>query len=347
MKCLLAAGAAALAVACGARADEPDASIQTPGFALPFSSQASPQARAIAAKVMAIKPPEFGDDIAAARAFWGRYNDDRLAEMRRAFHVRIEHRTLGGVGVDVVTPAAGVAPRNRSRVLINIHGGAFMWGAGSGALVEAIPIAATGRIEVVTVDYRLAPEHVFPAASEDVAALYKALLGRYKSGSIGIYGCSAGGVITAQSVAWFQTHNLPRPGAIATMCGTGSGFSGDSMFLAPAANGQPVPPPAAASLRGIPGAYMAGTALSDPLAYPDASDAVLRRFPPTLLLAGGRDFSASALTAMHRRLAGLDVPSDLYVFDGLWHAFFVWPDMPESHEAYRLIAGFFDRWLAR
>lgn len=348
MKTLLAACAAVLALACGARADEPEnVSVQAPSFTLPFSSYASPQARAIAAQVLAIKPPQFGNDVTAARAFWGRYNDERLAEMQRDFQVRIEHRTLGGVGVDIVTPAAGIAPKNRNRVLINIHGGAFMWGAGSGALVEAIPIAATGRIEVVTVDYRLAPEHVFPAASEDVAAVYRALLGRYQPRRIGIYGCSAGGVITAQSVAWFQTHGLPGPGAIATMCGTGSGFSGDSLFLAAAATGQPVPPASAAAMQGIPGAYMGKAALTDPMAYPDASDAVLRRFPPTLLLAGGRDFSASALTAMHRRLAGVGVRSDLYLFDGMWHAFFVWPDMPESREAYRLITDFFDRWLAR
>ena len=92
---------------------------------------------------------------------------------------------------------------------------------------------------------------------------------------------------------------------------------------------------------------MATARLDDPLAYPEASDAVLKRFPPTLLIAGGRDFSASTLTYMHRRLASLGVPSELYLFDGLWHAFFVWPDMPESREAYRLIWSFFDRRLAR
>jgi acetyl esterase/lipase len=342
----LAASAAALALAGGGHAEQPKAAaLQVPAFSLPFSSEASPQARAIAAKVFALKPPEFGNDIAAARAYWGRYNDERLGEMRQDFQVKIEHQTLGGVGVEVVTPVAGIAANNRNRVLINVHGGGFMWGAGSGALVEAIPIAATGRIEVVAIDYRLAPEHVFPAASEDVAAVYKALLGHHRAESIGIYGCSAGGVITAQAVAWFQTHHLPRPGAIATMCGTGEGIGGDSLFLAAAATGQPVPPPSTASLRGVPGPYMAHAALSDPMAYPD--DAVLRRFPPTLLLAGGRDFMASSLTDMHRRLAAQGVPSELFLFDGLWHAFFVWPDMPESHEAYRLITGFFDRQLAQ
>jgi acetyl esterase/lipase len=92
---------------------------------------------------------------------------------------------------------------------------------------------------------------------------------------------------------------------------------------------------------------MAQASLTDPLANPEGADAVLKRFPPTLLIAGGRDFSASALTHMHRRLAGLGVRSDLYLFDGLWHAFFVWPDMPESREAYQLIWSFFDRNLAR
>ena len=70
-------------------------------------------------------------------------------------------------------------------------------------------------------------------------------------------------------------------------------------------------------------------------------------FPPTLLLAGGRDFAASALTLAHRRLTRAGVASELFLFDGLPHAFFVWPDMPESAEAYRIVAVFFDRHLGR
>ncbi|WP_260583064.1 alpha/beta hydrolase [Sphingopyxis sp. PET50] len=85
----------------------------------------------------------------------------------------------------------------------------------------------------------------------------------------------------------------------------------------------------------------------DGAAYPLTSEAETKAMPPTLLLAGGRDFAVSALTLAHRRLAAAGVDSELYLFDGLPHAFFVWPDMPESMEAYRLISSFFDRHLGR
>ena len=55
----------------------------------------------------------------------------------------------------------------------------------------------------------------------------------------------------------------------------------------------------------------------------------------------------ATLTFAHRRLAAAGVESELHLFDGLPHAFFVWPDMPESTEAYGLIASFFDRHLGR
>lgn len=318
--------------------------LQVPRMTLPPSSLLSAEAKRVIVRQQAIRPPDFGTDIAAARAYWGRYNDDRLIEMRRLFKTVARRETMGGVTVDVVTPAAGVTARNRHRVLINVHGGAFMWGSGSGALVEAIPIAATMGVTVVTVDYRLAPEHRYPAASQDVAAVYAALLKRYLPANIAIFGCSAGGVITAQSVAWFQREGLPRPGAIGTFCGTGGAYGGDSAYLSdPLTAGKSMPAgPLPSTLSS---AYMAGVAANDIVAYPLTSDAMLRAFPPTLQLAGSRDFAASVLTWQHRRLSALGVQSELQLFDGLGHAFFVWPDMPESREAYALVSAFFDRHL--
>jgi acetyl esterase/lipase len=318
--------------------------VRVPAMTLPPSNLLSEQALRVIERQQAIRPPEFGNDIAAARAFWGRYNDDRLAEMRRHFRTTERRETIGGVRVDVVRPVAAVRGRNAARVLMNVHGGAFLWGSGSGALVEAIPIAATMGVEVVAVDYRLAPEHRFPAASQDVAAVYAALLKRYRPENIGIYGCSAGGIITAQTVAWLQREKLPRPGAIGTFCGTGAAYAGDSAYLSdPLTSGVPMRPGPLPTT--LPTAYLVGVAASDSLAYPFGSDAVMAAFSPVLQLAGSRDFAASILTAQHRRLTGLGVPSELQLFDGLGHAFFVWPDMPESMEAYRLVAAFFDRHL--
>lgn len=321
------------------------AQIEVPAFRLPMSNQLSAEALAVLGKMQAAAAPaNIAGDIAKQRAFYGRWNDDRLAEMRRHYATTERRETMGGVAVDIVEPKGGVPARNARRVLINVHGGAFLWGAGSGALVEAIPIAATMGVKVVTVDYRLAPEHKYPAASEDVEAVYRTLLKTYRPQDIGIYGCSAGGVITAQATAWIASKGLPRPGAIGTFCGTGAPYSGDSPFLAgPITGGQPLPAPSLPDV--LPSVYMAGVPATDPLAYPLASAAQVKAMPPTLLLAGGRDFAVSALTLAHRRLAAAGVESELQLFDGLPHAFFMWPDMPESQEAFRLIAAFFDRHL--
>lgn len=322
------------------------AQLAVPSFNLPPSNQLSDEARVVLERMsQATAPADITGDIAKERAFYDRFNDDRLAEMRRHFRTVERRETINGVTVDIVEPAAGVPRENAHRVLVNIHGGAFMWGSGSGALVEAIPIAATMRVKVVAIDYRLAPEHVYPAVSEDVTAVYRALLKQYRPENLGIYGCSAGGIATAQATAWIRRQGLPRPGAIGTFCGTGAAMSGDSPFLAgPTTGGASV---AAALPDTLPSPYMPGISPRDPAAYPLAFDAEVRAMPPTLLLAGGRDFAASALTLAHRRLAAAGVDSDLYLFDGLPHAFFVWPDMPESMEAYRLIAAFFDRHLGR
>lgn len=319
--------------------------VEVPAFTLPPSSQLSAEARKIVRRIAAeAAPAAIAGDIPRQRAFYTAFNDARLAEMDHAFATKRQRSEIGGVTVDVVDPTSGIAPENRKRVLINVHGGAFLWGAGSGALVEAIPIAATMRIRVVTIDYRLAPEHRYPAASEDVTAVYRDLLKTYPASAIGIYGCSAGGVIAAQSTAWLRAAGLPRPGAIGTFCATGAAYSGDSPYLAGPTMGEtPRVGPLPATL---PSPYMAGVAATDTRAYPLDSVRETRAMPPTLLLAGSRDFAASALTLAHRRLAGAGVPSELYLFDGLPHAFFVWPDMPESHEAYRLIAGFFHRHLS-
>lgn len=85
--------------------------------------------------------------------------------------------------------------------------------------------------------FREGPKYKFPAASEDVAAVYKQPLKDHAPQNIGIYGCSAGGMPTAMSVAWFEKHNLPQPGAVGMCCSgagspTGIGFGGDANYTA-------------------------------------------------------------------------------------------------------------------
>lgn len=272
-------------------------------------------------------------------------NAPYVARARELWPVTIEPKVIGGVRVQVITPKSGIAPRNRARVLINLHGGGFLWGEGNGARSESIPIAGVGQIKVITVAYRMAPEFKFPDASEDVAAVYRELLNDYRASNIGIYGCSAGGILTAQAVAWFQKVHLPRPGAIGTFCGSAAVMGGgDSFHLAgPLVGEHPFPEPDTSSPDEE--GYFRGASPTDPLVDPASSPAVLAKFPPTLLITGSRDFMASSMFHAQEALAQAGVETELHVWDGMWHAFFFDPRLPESQQVYRVVTRFFDRHL--
>jgi acetyl esterase/lipase len=189
-----------------------------------------------------------------------------------------------------------------------------------------------------------------------VAAVYRALLKRYPARNIGIYGCSAGGMLTGMSVAWFQRHGLPRPGAIGIFCSGATlartGFGGDAAYTAaPLGEARPAPPPPseikAGAAQGPPLGYLAGTDPDDPLVAPAASADVLRRFPPTLIITATRGFEMSSAVYTHSQLVKLGVDAELHVWDGMFHGFFYDPDVPESREAYDVMVKFFDRHLGR
>jgi epsilon-lactone hydrolase len=249
------------------------------------------------------------------------------------------------VQVKIITPNrqdAGVQPR---RVLINLHGGAFVGGAEFCGLVESGPISALGAYRVVSVDYRQGWEHRFPAASEDVALVYRALLQDYAPSEIGIFGYSAGGILTAQAMAWFQSHGLPRPGAVA-ICSAGAQVSleaaGDASVLAVAAMGDiPAGEPAVQTRYG----YFTGLDTSDPLISPINSPEVMAGFPPTLILTGGRAFDLSASLLTHRALLAAGVEAELHCWEGMWHCFPYVADMPEAQDAFRTLVEFFNRRL--
>lgn len=346
-----------LVVASGAIADvdkptqptvDATGTVRAEGLDVPFSSFASAEARTAfverTSHPHAVPPADA--DIKTLRDFYDKYNEKLAARARELYPVDIRNERVGGVNTEVITPKAGVSALNKNRVLINLHGGAFLWGEGAGGEEESVPIASIGRITVITVAYREGPEFKFPAASRDVASVYAALLKTYRSVDIGIYGCSAGGILAAEVVAWLQKINLPSPGAIGTFCGSASGFGGDSVFVNFALSAQnPLPGATTGQLTFSP--YFSDASLSDPLVLPINSPKVLAGFPPTLLIAGSRDFSVSSLFHTQAELTKVGVETELHIWDGMWHAFFIDPDLPESKEVYQVIVKFFDRHLGR
>jgi epsilon-lactone hydrolase len=324
---------------------DPAGSVHVPALEVPFSNFASPESRtAFVRRSLDHRVPPPNADIGTMRAFYDSYNRALAARARELYPVNVKQALIGGVRTEVITPESGIAKRNQKRVLVNLHGGAFLWGEGAGGEEESVPIANIGQIKVITVAYRQGPENKFPAASEDVAAVYRELVRTYAPANIGIYGCSAGGILTAEAVAWFQKVKLPRPGAIGTFCGSASGFGGDSVYVAfPLAAQNALPGAREGALSFSP--YFSEASLQDPLVLPINSADMLRKFPPTLLIAGSRDFAVSSLFHAQAALTNVGVETELHIWDGMWHAFFIDPELPESKEVYKVIVKFFDRHL--
>jgi len=256
--------------------------------------------------------------------------------------VNVEETTTAGVRTDIITPLTMPA-ENRGRVLINLHGGGF--NSDSGSLIEGVPIANLARIKVVSVYYRLAPENPFPAAVDDVIAVYKELLKTYKPESIGIFGTSAGAILTAEVTVRFKQLGLPLPAALGIFSGLGD-FSrvGDSRQLF--------------TLNGFPGEmqpidtshlpddqYIGKTDRKDPVLSPLFAD--LHGMPPSLLVTSTRDILLSDTSTLHRALLRAGGDAQLVVFEALPHAFWYHFQLPETKECLDLMARFFDQKLAR
>jgi monoterpene epsilon-lactone hydrolase len=261
---------------------------------------------------------------------------------RKLYPVEVTAATIAGVPVKMIVPPS-IPAEKRDRVLINLHGGGF--NSDSGSLTESIPVAALSHTKVIAVLYRLAPEHPFPAAVEDAVAVYREVLKTHKAQDVGMYGTSAGAILTGEVAVKLRQLGLPLPGALGIFSGMGD-FSqnGDSQALY--------------SLRGLSGhlempgkptqghnAYSANVDLKDPVLSPLYAD--LHGMPPTLFMTSGRDMLLSGTTILHRAFLRAGVDAQLVVFEGLPHAFWNDETLPETKEANQIMARFFDRELGK
>lgn len=318
-----------------------DGTVELPAASVPLSRFLSPEAKAYVAQHL--RDMQDTDKIRQDNGI-PRFMVPYLNRQKEIFAVKVEDQKIAGVHAFVYTPTEGILAANTRRVLIDLHGGGFSGCWPACAELESRPIAALGRIKVVSLDYREAPENKFPAASEDVAAVYKELLKTYTPENVGIYGCSAGGILAAESVAWFQKHDLPRPGAIGILCASAGEFVGDAAYTsAPLGEARLMPEMREGGLRGL--AYFSEVDPKDPLVAPIHSPEVLAKFPPTVLITGTRSFEMSSTVYTHSQLVKLGVDAELYVWEGLFHGFFYNPDVPESRDAYEVIIRFFNRHL--
>jgi epsilon-lactone hydrolase len=297
-----------------------------------------------------------GDDIATApidlaieriRAVYRNWNrDTSVAQMRNdwdaalggtAAPVTCERVAAGGVDGEWISPAD--APDDKA--ILYFHGGGFRIGslASHRDLIAQIALACGCR--VLAINYRLAPEHRFPAALDDAIAAYGWMLGQgLKPGSIAFAGDSAGGNLVLAAMLALRERGLSLPVSAALMspwtdlAATGASYESRAeidpihqrpMILALAKN------------------YLGGQGdPRDPLVSPLYAD--LAGLPPLLIQVGDREtvLDDSVMLADKARAAAVDV--NLEVWDGMIHVFQMF-ELPEAHRAIASIAGFFNRHL--
>ena len=272
------------------------------------------------------------------------YRSEPYKSVIERYQVAISLEQLGGVPVEIFTPGEGIAKNKQAQVLINIHGGGFVGGSQTLSRMESIPIAALGGIKVISIDYRLAPEHRFPAASDDAVAVYRAVLKDYAPSNIGVYGSSAGAYIAAQLMVQLQQQGLALPAALGMIAGGAFRKTGDSMAM----GGAIVKAAYGFDLSASKDEYFIGANTEDPQVTPGLSDTLMANFPPAFLASSTRDYLLSAVVATHRKLLRLGREADLHIWEGLEHIFHCnTPDLPETEELHRLTVAFFNQHLGQ
>ncbi|WP_020013250.1 alpha/beta hydrolase [Promicromonospora sukumoe] len=226
----------------------------------------------------------------------------------------VTETTRGGVPtLDITVPQAG----DDAPVLLYLHGGGYVIGDAGTGVPLAAALAARAGLRAVAPDYRLAPEHPFPAAVDDGLAAYRALLERTDASRVVVAGDSAGGGLALATVLTARDAGLPLPAAVVTFSGwfdltlSGASLTGkesvDPIFDA-------------ANIREYAATYLPdGADPRDPLASPLLAD--LRGLPPLLLQVGTHEVLLDDTTGLAARAASADVDVTLEVYAGSAHVF--------------------------
>ncbi|MEC3916991.1 alpha/beta hydrolase fold domain-containing protein [Nocardia sp. CDC160] len=258
-----------------------------------------------------------------------------LAPMRAAFElmhaecpmpegVSLEPVNAGGVpGIQLVPTG------DADTTAIYVHGGGFMMGSAYGYRGMAGAVAQSGRTRVLVPEYRLAPEHPFPAALDDVVIAYRWLLGNGRNPDhVALVGDSTGGMLVLSALVRARDLGLPMPSAAVLICPAVD-------FYAP----EDDPPADVEQHMRFQNAYLAGRPASDPEANPMFAN--LTGLPPVLVQSGefdgiGRNTDRLVATL---RAAEVAVQHDSFAVDG--HCFQIhWSFHPEAAEAVRQIGNF-------
>jgi epsilon-lactone hydrolase len=255
-------------------------------------------------------------------------------QFEMAAGVTVRPVIAGGVPSLLLSPRPELAP-----TVLLLHGGGFVMGSSFGYRHLASALAAAADASVLVPDYRLAPEHPFPAAVEDSVRAYVWMLDSgVPAERIVMVGDSAGGGLVLSVQTMLTRQDLPLPGGSMLLC-PAVDLSYEEEIELPT---EPQPAISIAQLRSFAAAYLAGASPHDEVV--NALRADLTGYPPMLIQAGTGDVLGKDAhrLAEHATACGVDVQFELYpVTTHDFHVF--WSFLPEAADALEQAGAFVRR----
>lgn len=260
-------------------------------------------------------PLDVGGDVTEQRALF----HEMISSVPLPDDISTKQTELGSVPV-VTVETPGLDP---SVVVLYFHGGAYALGSAADSVGLAADVSRRVGAKVISVDYRLAPEHPFPAALDDAVAAYRALLGEgVPSSRIAFVGESAGGGLVASALVALKDTDLPQPSCAAV-------FSpwADLSVSGASATGKAALDPALTpeALRIRARDYLGELDRATPLASPVFAD--LTGLPPLLIQVGSHEILLDDAIRLAAGAARHDVPVELQV----------WPEVPHVFQGFAVL----------
>jgi epsilon-lactone hydrolase len=243
-----------------------------------------------------------------ARAL-GDQNSARMFKMPQG--ILTEAASMAGLQGQWLRPEA----KRTQGLLLYLHGGAYVQGSVKTSRAMAARLALSCETSTFIVDYRLAPEHPFPAALDDATAVYGALQNAHPGRPIAIAGDSAGGGLTMATALRIRDEGLVAPAALALL----SPWTDLTLSNATHKTRAAVDPffPDGSGLSLAAKAYAWGRDLKTPLISPQFAD--LSRLPPTLIHAGDLEALLDDARLLAQGMLAQGCQAELKVYPGMWH----------------------------
>lgn len=248
---------------------------------------------------------------------------------RPKYDVSSEQSRIAGVNCYTATPnhpASGFS----DKIYYDIHGGALVFLGGEACRVMGVATAANLGLRTISVDYRMAPDHPYPAALDDCVAVYAALVKQYGAANIVAGGASAGGNLAAATMLRARDEGIELPAGLVLLSPEVDLTESGDTFQTNDGIDVMERPRITAALR----LYADGHDLAHPYLSPLLGD--IAGFPPTFLQSGTRDMFLSNTVRMHRKLRKAGIEAELHIWEAMPHgAFFGVPEEEEVNAEMR------------